>query len=280
MAKLSKKKKKIIYNITMLLLFLVFVSCAIYLFKYFWESKKSEDKVDELKTLIVDDEPYVEPENQGNNSETDANEEVYTIPYENINGVRVQKKFTEIYKRNNDFVGWLLIQDTPVDYPVVQSMYEEEYYIHKDFDKEYSTAGTLFVDTDSDLLKPSDNIVIYGHNMKTGKMFHCLLDYAEEDFYKEHKYIQFNTIHGNNTYEVIAAFRTKIYSKDYNGFKYYKFFDAGSEEEFMNYVNNCKGLTGYDIPTTAQYGDKLITLSTCSYHTDNGRFVVVAKKIK
>jgi sortase B len=263
----------------MIILFLVFVSCAIYLFKYFWESKKSEEKVDELKELIVEEEPYVEPEYNDESTVTDAKKEEYTIPYVDVDGVSVQKKFVEIYKRNNDFVGWLLIQDTPIDYPVMQSMYDEEYYIHKDFDKEYSTAGTLFVDTESDLLEPSDNIVIYGHNMKTGKMFNCLLDYEDEEFYKEHKYIQFNTIHGNNTYEIIAAFRTKIYAKDYNGFKYYKFFDADNEEEFMNYVNNCKNLTGYDIPTTANYGDKLITLSTCAYHVKDGRFFVVGKRI-
>ena len=167
-----------------------------------------------------------------------------------------------------------------IDYPVMQSMYDEEYYLRRDFDKEYSYAGTLFIDTSCNVEKPSDNIIIYGHHMNTGKMFHELEEYDEEDYYEKHKFITFDTIYGSGTYEVIAAYRTKIYDEDYTGFKYYEFFDARDSVEFENYVSNSKSLTPYNIEASAKYGDSLITLSTCAYHTENGRFVVVARKME
>jgi len=271
----KNKKKRIIYNIAIIILLIVFVTSGILLAKYFLDSKKSEDRVDELKELIVEEDTSI-----------DISEEDIITPqkkdpeYVDVNGVVVQSKFEAIYRVNNDFIGWITIDDTDIDYPVVQSMYDEEYYIHKDFDKKYSQAGTLFIDTSSNVAAPSDSILIYGHNMKTGKMFHDLLEYESEEFYNEHKYITFNTIYGDGVYEVIAAFRTKIYPTDYTGFKYYKFFDAESEEEFNNYVERCQEFTPYEIDSTATYGDKLLTLSTCAYHTDNGRYVVVAKKVQ
>ncbi len=276
-----KRKSKIIYVVCMVLLICIFVGCAIYLVKYFWESHESEEMFDELKTLIVEDDSSIDRGNEGKiSSPSDSSYSEQKIEYIDIDGVMVSKKFGELYKRNKDFIGWLTINDTCIDYPVMQSMYEEEFYIHKDFDGQYSAAGTLFTDTSSYVDKPSDNILIYGHNMNSGKMFHSLINYEKEDFYKAHKFIQFDTIYDNGIYEVIAAFRTQIYDAGYEGFKYYTFFDAKDETEFEEYISNCKALTPYSIDATATYGDKLITLSTCAYHTSDGRYVVVAKKIK
>lgn len=282
--KKNAKRNRIIYNCLLVLFIAIFIGCAIYLISYFMESKKSEDTVDGLKELVINEDEEDEFVFDNNYkevivaTETDAGE-IEEKKYIDFDGTLVQKKYARLYKQNNDFIGWIKIEDTDIDYPVMQSMYEEEYYIYRDFDKQSSSAGTLFVDTSSDIIM-SDNILIYGHNMHTGKMFHDLLEYESEEFYKNHKTFTFNTIHGDGTYEVIAAFRTKIYEVDYTGFKYYQFFDASSEEEFMNYVKNCVSMTPYTITNDVKYGDKLITLSTCAYHTTNGRFVVVAKKIE
>lgn len=282
--KKNRKRKKLIYNILLVVFICTFIGCAVYLIKYFMESKKSEETVDGLKDMVISDEEADEImfdtqyEEVVVATETDAGV-VEEVKYIDFDGTLVQKKFARLYKYNNDFVGWIKIEDTDIDYPVMQSMYEEEYYIYRDYDKESSSAGTLFVDTSSDLIM-SDNVLIYGHNMHTGKMFHDLLEYEDEEFYKKHKTFSFDTIHGDGTYEVIAAFRTKIYAVDYTGFKYYQFFDAATEEEFMNYVKNCVSMTPYTIANDVKYGDKLLTLSTCAYHTENGRFVVVAKKIE
>ena len=278
MAKNSKKSKqfKILYTIAMVVLICVFLACAIYLFVYYYQAKRNEDKVDELKEL------FVEGDNDTNQYE---NEVIATmsdgemVEFVRINGNTVLKRFSRIYRRNMDFIGWLKIEDTEIDYPVMLCKEDEEYYLHRDFDKKYNGNGTLFMDTESDPKKPSDNLLIYGHNMKNGKMFNNLLDYRKEDFYKKHKYIQFDTLYSKGIYEVVAAFPTKIYEEDYEGFKYYTFFNASNEKQFNIYIDSCKELTPYTIETTASYGDELITLSTCAYHADEGRFVVVAKKI-
>lgn len=281
--KKNKKLNKIIYNILLCILICVFIGCAIYLIKYFLESKKSEDTVDELKELVVAEDEMDDVIFDSNYEEvviaTETDAGVQEVKYINFDGIYVQKKYAMLYRKNPDFIGWIKINDTDIDYPVMQSMYEEEYYIYRDYDKAPSNAGTLFVDT-SCSVRNSDNVLIYGHNMHTGKMFHDLLEYEDHEFYEDHKTFTFNTIYGDGEYEVIAAFRTNIYPVDYTGFKYYQFFDAATEEEFMDYVKNCVSMTPYTIENDVEYGDKLLTLSTCAYHTENGRFVVVAKKIE
>ena len=269
----NEKKKgmpKFVYTILMLVFAGIACYCIYYLADYYLENKKSEDKYDELRNLIVED-------NTGEPAYDDEGNEVPA--FVEVDGKKIQAKYLNLYNRNNSFVAWIKIEGTCIDYPVVQTPDDEEYYLRKDFDGNKSTAGTIFVDTSSDIEKPSDNILIYGHNMKAGTMFHDLLEYDDEGFYKEHKYIEFDTIYGDGTYEIIAAFRTNIKATDDDGFKYYQFFDAENEEEFNDFIDNVKALTPYDISATAEYGDKLITLSTCSYNTDEGRFVVVAKKI-
>ena len=272
----KKKWKSILRKIALVVLSCVFIGSLSYLIFYFYSNYKNEKKADELKDMIKTTEES-DSDNTSLATNTDAEE---LIRYVDIDGVLVQEKFEELYRENSDFIGWITIEDTEIDYPVMQSMDNEEYYLHRDFDKKYSVPGTLFADTQSDIRKPSDNIIIYGHHMQTGKMFQNITKYEKESFYKEHKYITFDTIEKNGTYEVISAFKTKIYSLDYDGFMYYTFFEASNEEEFNEYIKNCKALCEYDIPTTAEYGDELITLSTCNYHASNGRFVIVAKKIK
>ena len=280
MAKKEKKKanrKQIAYNILLVILICVFIGSAYYLISYFVQSKKSEDQFEELESLIDDYDPSAQI--AGDSSNKNPEDSAAGITFVDIDGVMVQARMEKIYRENHDFVGWLSIEDTKINYPVMQTPEDEEYYIRRDFYGEYSNSGTLFADTESDIQKPSDNLLIYGHNMKTGTMFHDLLKYEDASFYNNHKYIQFDTIYGDGTYEVIAAFRTKIRAEEEAGFRYYRFFNAADAAQFDDYVKNCQELTPYDIQTSASYGDTLLTLSTCAYHTTNGRFVVVAKKI-
>jgi sortase B len=278
--KLSKKSR-IINTLCMVFFFLVFLGCAVYLFQYFWQIKKSEDEFDDLKAMIVEDDAETDDtdENVPEDEDGDTAVVVKSEKFVTVNGKSVLKKFEKLYGENSDFIGWITIDGTKIDYPVMQTPEDEEYYINRDFDGNYSSSGTLFIDTNSDVEKPSDVLLIYGHNMKAGNMFHGLLDFEDEDFYEEHKYIDFDTIYGSGTYVVIAAFRDQIYDEDYTGIKYYDFFDAKDAEEFDGFVSYCKSRTSYNITETAEYGDKLICLSTCAYHSENGRFVVLAKKV-
>lgn len=271
---MKKKRKKILYNVLLVFFACVFIGCATYLIKYYYESKKSEDKVRDLREHIVIPDKDMRDNDKATASDSSEDEFV------DINGKKIYKKYAKLYERNNDFIGWLTIKGTVIDYPVMQSMYDEQFYLRRNFDKEYSYAGTLFADTSASIENPSDNIIIYGHHMNTGKMFHELEEYEKESFYNKHKIITFDTIYGSGKYEVIAAFRTKIYEEGYTGFTYYTFFDATDEAAFDSYVSNCKKLTPYTINETAKYGDKLISLSTCAYHEQDGRYVVVAKKLE
>lgn len=185
-------------------------------------------------------------------------------------------EYGELFLQNSDMVGWISIAGTTLNYPVMQTPYEPNFYLKHNFEKEYSDLGTPYVQEDCDI-SASDNLVIYGHHIKGGKMFGVLESYKDKGFYEEHKTIQFDTLTQHGEYEIIAVFKTVAYSS--NGFRYYDFVDAEDEEAFNAYVEKCKELALYDTGVTAEYGDRLITLSTCEYSAQNGRLVVVAKKV-
>ena len=185
----------------------------------------------------------------------------------------------ELKKENDDIIGWLEINDTNINYPVLQGD-DNDYYIDHNYKKEWSSAGSLFLDKDFDLQNGSDNYLIYGHRNKTGIMFEDLIKYANEDFYKNHTKIKFTTLDEDAEYVIISVFYSRVYYKnETNVFKYYNFVNATDENDYNNYVYNAKKKSIYIIDEDAKYGDQLLTLSTCEYSQTNGRFVVVAKKI-
>ena len=193
-------------------------------------------------------------------------------------------KYVNLYKKNSDIIGWLTVDGTNIDYPVMQTQDDPEFYLRRNFDKEYSVSGVPFLDAASDIFKPTSNWLLYGHNMKDGTMFHDLLEYADEDFYKSHKTIKFDTIYkgGQGEYEVLAAFYSRIYPEDKTVFKYYNYAGITSEKDFNEYLQGVRALSQYETGVEAEYGDQLLTLSTCSYHVEDrmGRFAVVAKRIR
>ena len=185
-------------------------------------------------------------------------------------------EYGELFLQNPDMVGWIKVEGTNINYPVMQTPNEPNFYLKHNFEREYSDLGTPYVQEDCDIAA-SDNLVIYGHHIKGQKMFGALEEYKSQSFYEEHKTVQFDTLTQHNDYEVIAVFKTVAYSSE--GFRYYDFVNAENEDEFNAYVGKCKELALYDTGVTAEYGDKLITLSTCEYSAQNGRLVVVAKKV-
>lgn len=179
-------------------------------------------------------------------------------------------KLEELQKENSDIVAWLQIEDSKINYPVLQGQ-DNEYYMTHDYNKEYSKDGSLFLDKDYDWNKPSTNLLIYGHNnIGSTEMFADLINYKEEEYYNNHKIIRFTTNKEDAEYEIIAVFLSRVYYKsEKDVFRYYYFIDAENEQEFNEYVNNAKQASLYNIEETAKYGDQLLTLSTCSYHTED-----------
>lgn len=185
--------------------------------------------------------------------------------------------YSELKQENIDLFGWIKILGTKLDYPVMYRPQDSEFYLHRDFKKNDSVSGVPFLD--GKYKEDGNHYLIYGHNMKNGTMFHELLNYAEPDYWKEHPFIEFDTMQENASYEVIGAFYSRIYyQNETDVFRFYACQDLSTPEMFSDYVKKVEEASLYDTGQTAEYGDTLLTLVTCSYHTKNGRFVVVARK--
>ena len=190
-----------------------------------------------------------------------------------------EKLYNKAIEENADIVGWLEIEGTDINYPVLQGK-DDEYYMTHNYKKEYSRNGSIFLSKDYNWDIPSNNLLIYGHNLNNGTMFQELLKYKDEEFYKEHPIIRFTTAFEDVKFEIISAFQSRVYYKsEKNVFRYYYFVNPETEEEYNEFVESAKRVSLYEIEATANYGDSLITLSTCSYHVKDGRFAVVGKKI-
>lgn len=190
----------------------------------------------------------------------------------------VENPYQDAFLANEDMAAWLVIPDTPVDYPVMWTPRDENYYLRRGFDGKKNQNGCLILDTDSCIDPLTTNLIIHGHNMKSGAMFGELDRYKEESFFQEHREMQLHTREGIRTYEVVAVFLSQVYRKTDQVFKFYQFFQADTEEEFDDFYENIKAMSLYDTGVTASYGDHFLTLSTCAYHVEQGRFVVVARE--
>lgn len=193
----------------------------------------------------------------------------------------VLEEYAALYEQNSDMVGWLKIEGTVIDYPVMQSSEDEadDYYLSHAFDKSEDKNGTLFVDARNNILKRDDNLIIYGHNMKSGMMFGTLQSYLDEEFRAQHPTIQFDTIYEKGTYQVIGVCLAKVEYQDETVFRYYNFLNAESEVEFEDYMERIRQMEVSGANINASYGDELLTLSTCNYYTEDGRMFIIAKKI-
>lgn len=192
----------------------------------------------------------------------------------------VDNPYRDSFLANEDMAAWLKIDDTVIDYPVMWTPRDETYYLYRGFDGKEDKNGCLILDTDSSLDPLTTNLIIHGHNMRSGAMFGTLTDYEDEEYFRKHRIIRLYTEDYERRYEVIAAFRSQVYRKKDTVFKFYKFFQADDPEEFDDFYQNIKALSLYDTGVTAEFGNHFITLSTCTYHVEQGRFVVVAKEIE
>lgn len=191
----------------------------------------------------------------------------------------VLPEYETLYNKNKKLIGWLKIDDTNIDYPVMQTA-NNEYYLDHNFNQEYDKNGSIFMDASCDVVHRSTNLILYGHHMKSGKMFGNLNSYSSQEYCEKHSTIRFDTIYEKGLYQVMYVFRSRIYNEDEVVFKYYQFFDAASEKEFQSNMQEMAALSLYDTGVTASFGDELLTLSTCDSSEPDGRFVVVAKRIE
>lgn len=253
-----------------IILLLGFAAFSIgYFVKYYHDASEIQETADDLSEL---------KENDKIASVISVKPVIHRTYPQNIVIPDILEEYAALYNKNKSMVGWVKIDDTVIDYPVMQTE-DNEYYLKHNFDLKNDANGCIFLDAKCDIILGNTNWILYGHHMNNGKMFSSLIKYANKDFYEKHKIIQFDTIYEKGSYEVMYAFRSRVYAADVITFKYYQFIDADSSEEFDSNMEEMAKISLIDTGVTAHYGDKLLTLSTCDYQEQNGRFVVVAKKI-
>ena len=247
------------------------IGCLGYFGIYIYFNQRTSLDYDELIAL-KDKEPASEAEY------TEKDVEIHYTEEGQVEVPEILDEYKNLVNKNKKLIGWVKIDDTNIDYPVMQTS-DNEYYLEHNLNQEYDKNGSIFMDKDCDVLKPSTNLILYGHHMRSGKMFGELDKYSDPDYYLKHRYIDFDTIYEKGIYEVMYVFRSRVYSEEEVVFKYYQFIDAVSELEFNSNMKEMAAASLYDTGVTAKYGDRLLTLSTCDYQEKNGRFVVVAKKV-
>lgn len=188
-------------------------------------------------------------------------------------------KVRQLKQENSDVIGWIKIDDTMIDYPMLQTT-DNEYYLKHNYKNEESKYGSIYLKNICNIQDNNSNLIIYGHNMKDEQMFNNLLNYNDKNFYNKHKIIKLATELEENKYEIVAVFKSRIFYQDEkNVFRYYNYTNFENEEQYNEFIDNCKKIGLYDTRVSAKYGEQLITLITCEYSQENGRMVVVAKKI-
>ena len=249
------KRSGVGYTVALAFFALVFVASAGALLSRLWQDKQTESEFTQLESLIA--EPSTE-----------------TVSVETT--VDNATRFAPLVARNPDFVGWIKIEGTNLSFPVMYSPDRPDFYLRHDFSQEYSNYGTPYLDEDCTLTADaqSNNLVIYGHNMKTGTIFGCLTDYKAASMYEEHPTIRLDTLYGGGDYEVYAAFAIDVVQD--TSFPYNTFLDM-DEATFNEFVAETKRRSDVDSGITPSYGDQLLTLSTCEYSSANGRYVVCAR---
>ena len=283
MSKHIKTEKNKRYYWVYILFSLIIVFSILYMIQNFFIKKEAVQERNLLNTIkVVRTEEMIEnpEENIIKNETENIIEQVEEKTKEELKDTERTLKVQRLQEENSDIVGWLEIPNTTINYPVLQGK-DNEYYMYHNYKKQKSKNGSIFLTKDYDWSIPSSNLLIYGHNLQDGTMFQELLRYKKEEFYKQHPIIRFTTEKEDAEYEIISVFPSRVYYKsEKNVFRYYYFVNAKNEAEYNEFVKNAKKASLYDIEATAEYGDPLLTLSTCSYHTEDGRFAVVARKRK
>lgn len=226
----------------------------------------------------------------------------------------INEEYATLYAANDDFIGWLNIPGTNVDYPIMQSDPDEEFepcssytdygyceqcssilkndgagahefYLHHSFDKYYSFAGTIFADYEGefDVNKMPNNTILYGHNMRYEHQFTALNNYRTDiGFLRLSPTIHFDTLYQKNQYKIFAVFLTNTREDQGEVFDYYNNISFSSSADFYNYVLECMDRSMYETGVDIEYGDELLTLSTCdaSIGLEDMRLVVVARKVR
>lgn len=181
------------------------------------------------------------------------------------------KKVYDLMLKNKDCVGWLKVANTDIDYPVMLTKDEPEYYLRRNFNKSYSYMGTPFMDANCNI-GISKNLIIYGHNMKNGKMFASLMKFKNKEYFDEHQSVEFITPNEKAIYHIICV--AKVKADD----SWYSFIDDLGEDDYNEKIKELYSKSLYRSNYEFGYNDEFLTLSTCEYSQNDGRLILICVK--
>ena len=301
----SSRRPRAMYFLLLAIFSSVFILSGIYLVHYFVEQNQSANQFDDLNQLLnsiqsAQTDAPTEPSRPTEPTDTQPPSGPTEPPA--TEAPTMLPEYAAIYEKNNDLVGWINISALKIKYPVMQTPDRQDYYLRRDFYGNHNTSGCIYVREACDVFAPSDNVIVYGHAMKTGDMFGRLYYYQDKSYCEKHPYFTFDTLYEHHDYQIVAVFRT---SGTWGiGYPYHIFNDAANKEEFNKFIADIKGASFtldkgkvdgtnlfygsvyYDSGIVPQYGDKLVTLSTCEYtlrdpgtNEKNGRLAIVAIRV-
>lgn len=265
--------KKKLYIVAVIVLLIVFGVSAFQVVSYFVEGKQQEAKFDELSAAVEAAQQAAKETTQPTEAVDAAEETVPTTEGEPV----MLPGYAELNAQNPDMVGWIKIEGTKLNYPVMHTPDRRDFYLDHDFEGKSSARGCIYMREECDIFKPTDNITLYGHNMKDGSMFAPLNAYVNKEAWDYNSLIFFDNLYECHVYQIFSVFTTTASVGE--GFSYHQMEDATSEQEFNDFIKTCKALQLYETGLTPKYGDKIICLSTCEYSQENGRLVVAAVRI-
>ena len=288
--------KRIAYWLAMAGFLCLFCFAGFKVWSYYSEGLKSQAEYEDLSQLrqeALATDPTGSPDPTGpklpnlEGFENKTPEEILQMPEnpyislihpETGDVVHMLPQYKELFLRNSDIIGWIAIEGTKIDYPVVQRKQTQDYYIHRNFYREYASRGCIYAREQCDIFPRTDNIILYGHMMRDGSMFAALANYEDPDFRDAHPYIRFDTLLEQGLYEVICVFKTTAVLN--KGFRYHTFVDIPDQATLDTFWSNCLANAIYYTGLEPEFGDQLLTLSTCEYTLEEGRLVVVARLVQ
>lgn len=253
------KKSSVTRDIIFQLSLIVFIICGVLLIKIFLVDKLQNDSdMSEIQQMVY--------------NEDVSEDDIETLEFR-------EQRVTGLSDINPDIKGWIKIKNTPIDYPVLQSKSDPEFYLYRNYKKENSRYGSIFIDTICDLEKGCKNILLHGHSMNNGTMFRSLINFTNLDFYKTTPTFVYDMPGQIADWKIISVFRTNTLEEQGEIFEYL-ISSFSSDDNFLNYVYQVRVRSLINIPVDVNEKDELITLSTCSYEMKDFRTVVVARKVR
>lgn len=272
---MNNKKKKIIYNVALIILAVAAVGSGGTIIARIMAQQKNDKALMSLSRSIGrPTEDTVIMQETDKNKKGSAPPERTVTPEDALRtrGERIGG-YLELQAQNPDMAGWVSIPQTQIDYPVMQTKDRPDYYLKHNFEGERSSYGVPYAAEDSDLYN-GNNVIVYGHHMKNGSMFAGLGRYTEEAFYREHPWFWFDTPEGAGLYQIIGICTASASDGD----KLFTMARIDDEQGYKDYVEEIKRRSFYDTGVNASWGEPLVTLMTCEYTTTDGRLLVVGKK--